>query len=399
MPAGIETPFTRAEYADRIARVRRAMDAAGVAVMFTCDPSNMAWLTGYDGWSFYVHQGVIIGPTGDPVFWGRKMDAMGALRTCFMEEADITGYPDNYVMSTERHPMDHLALLLRERGWASLPLGVEMENYYYSAKAHAVLTAALPGTSITDRTALINWQRAVKSPAELGFMRRAARIVERMHETIREVVTPGKRKNEVAAEIFHTALTGAEDQGVSYGGDYPAITPLMPTGKDATAAHLTWDDKPFESGAGTFFEIAGVYRRYHTPLCRTVYLGTPPADMLRADEAAQEGLAACIDTARAGNTTGDVARAFYTVLARHGIEREGRLGYPIGLSYPPDWGERTFSIRPEDKTVLRPDMTIHLMPALWMTDWGLETTETVRIAETGPAECFADVSRALFVKP
>ncbi|MEM8793144.1 MAG: M24 family metallopeptidase [Pseudomonadota bacterium] len=398
MPAGIETPFTRAEYAERLAKVRRAMDQAGVELLFTCDPSNMAWLTGYDGWSFYVHQGVIVGPTGDPVLWARKMDAMGGLRTCYMAEDDIVAYPDHYVMSTERHPMDHLAALIAERGWNRLAMGVEMENYYYSAKAHEVLTAALPEARISDQTALINWQRAVKSPAELGFMRRAARIVERMHATIREMVEPGVRKNDVAAAIYQTAITGAEDDHGHFGGDYPAIAPLMPTGKDATAAHLTWDDSPFESGAGTFFEIAGCYRRYHAPCCRTLYLGTPPPEMRAAEEAALEGIAACVDTARAGNTAGDVARAFYAVLAKHGINREGRLGYPIGLSYPPDWGERTFSIRPEDDTVLQLDMTIHLMPALWMTDWGIEITEPVRIRNSGPAECLAHIPREIMVK-
>ena len=56
------------------------MDRAGVEVLFTCDPSNMAWLTGYDGWSFYVHQGVLVGPDGDPVFWGRRQDVNGAGR-------------------------------------------------------------------------------------------------------------------------------------------------------------------------------------------------------------------------------------------------------------------------------------------------------------------------------
>ena len=77
--ADIDLPFTPAEYAQRLARVRAAMAEAGVTTLVTVDPSNMAWLTGYDGWSFYVHQGVIVGPDGDPVFWGRKMDAMGAL--------------------------------------------------------------------------------------------------------------------------------------------------------------------------------------------------------------------------------------------------------------------------------------------------------------------------------
>jgi ectoine hydrolase len=159
----VDLPFTRAEYAERLAKVRRAMEVAGVEVLFTCDPSNMAWLTGYDGWSFYVHQGVIVGPEGDPLFWGRGMDAMGALRTCYMDAADITGYPDHFVMSTERHPMDHLAGLIRERGWGGKALGVEMENYYYSAKAHAVLNAAMPDSRVVDATALVNWQRAVRT--------------------------------------------------------------------------------------------------------------------------------------------------------------------------------------------------------------------------------------------
>ncbi|MDH3665706.1 MAG: M24 family metallopeptidase [Paracoccaceae bacterium] len=394
----IDLPFSREEYAQRLRAVRAAMDGAGIEVLFTCDPSNMAWLTGYDGWSFYVHQGVIVGPEGDPVFWGRGMDAAGALRTCYMSPGDIVGYADHYVMSTERHPMDDLADLLHARGWAGRPLGVEMENYFYSARAHAVLASAL-GAAPTDVTALVNWCRAIKSETEILYMRRAARIVERMHARILGVMEPGRRKNEVAAEIYRTGLWGADYEGVSFGGDYPAIAPLMPTGKDASAAHLTWNDKPFEAGAGTFFEIAGVYRRYHAPLCRTVYLGTPPKDMLAAEEAVLEGIADGIDAARAGNTAGDVARAFYRVLEKRGIAREGRCGYPIGLSYPPDWGERTFSIRPEDETVLEPGMTFHFMPALWMEDWGLEITEPLLVRSDGPAECLVDYPRKLFVKP
>ena len=397
MPQDIDLPFSCNEYAERLRKTRHAMAEAGLDTLVTVDPSNMAWLTGYDGWSFYVHQGVIVGPSGDPVFWGRKMDAMGALRTCYMAEEDIVPYPDNYVMSTERHPMDHLAALLMERGLSEGRIGVEMENYYYSAKAHAVLGQAVPGT-LVDATALVNWCRVVKSADEILFMRRAARIVERMHAKALDLIRPGLRKNDLVAEIYHTAISGAEHEGVEFGGDYAAIAPLIPTGKDATAAHLTWNDKPFEAGAGTFFEIAGCYRRYHAPCCRTVYLGDPPADMLRAEEALLEGIADGIDKARPGNTAGDVARAFYAALDRHGIQREGRAGYPIGLSYPPDWGERTFSIRPEDDTVLQADMTFHFMPGLWMEDWGLEITEPLLVVEEGPAECLADVPRTLVVK-
>lgn len=50
------------------------------------------------------------------------------------------------------------------------------------------------------------------------------------------------------------------------------------------------------------------------------------------------------------------------------LERGAHCGYPIGLSYPPDWGERTIFLRPEDRTVLEPGMTFHFMPGLWMDD-------------------------------
>ena len=104
--------FTREEYADRLARTRHAMAARGIDTLIVSDPSNMAWLTGYDGWSFYVHQGVVVPPDGDPVWWGRSQDVQGALRTVYMGEDRILGYPDIYVQSTERHPMQVLAAQL-----------------------------------------------------------------------------------------------------------------------------------------------------------------------------------------------------------------------------------------------------------------------------------------------
>ena len=373
------------------------MQQAGIEVLFTCDPSNMAWLSGYDGWSFYVHQGVLIGPEGDPVFWGRNMDAVGAAKTCYMDAADIFGYSDDYVMATDRHAMQDLAALIRARGWAGLRIGVEMENYYFSAKAHAVMISELGGP-FADATALVNWCRAVKSPTELIYMRRAARISELMQARILEVFEPGKRKNEVVAEIYHAAMWGGELDGDTFGGDYAAICPLLPTGDEAAAAHLTWNDKPIPNNSGTFFEISGCHRRYHAPLCRTIWLGKPPADVAQTEAIVLEGIEAGIDAARAGNLTGDVARAFYGVLHKHGVKREGRCGYPIGISYPPDWGERTFSIRPSDTTVLEPNMTFHFMPALWMPTWGLEITETLRIRETGAAEPLSNYPRKLFVK-
>ena len=335
-----------------------------------------------------------MGLEGAPIWWGRSMDAVGAARTVWMDTDHIRGYGDHYIQSTTRHPMEDLAVVMGELGFAKAKIGAEMENYYYSAKAHAVLNSALPNATLLDATALVNWQRLVKSSAEISFIRRAARITEKVVQTAIEKAAPGVRKNDLVADIMHAGITGVGDDW----GDYPAIVPLTPSGLDATAAHLTWNGDPMRANEATFFELSGCYRRYHAPLSRTVYLGTPPDEMRRAEAAQIEGIEAGLEAARAGNQTRDIANAFMQVLAKHGIQREGRMGYPIGLSYPPDWGERTASIRAEDETVLEAGMTFHFMPALWMDSWGLETTETILITENGPAEALCNIERKLFVK-
>lgn len=393
MPKG-NAPFSQNEYDRRIALTRTAMSEAGLDALFVTDPSNQAWLTGYDGWSFYVHQGVLLRMEGEPIWWGRFMDSMGALRTCWMSEDNIFGYADSYVQSTVRHPMQELAGRLKEMGLGAATIGVEMENYYYSAKAHEVFVTELPDATFADATALVNWQRLIKSQEEIAFIRKAARISERVIETAIDRAAPGVRKNDVVADIMHAGITGVDD----IWGDYPAIVPLTPSGLDATAAHLTWNGDPMREGEATFFELSGCYRRYHAPLCRTVFLGTPPKEMLDAEAAQIEGIEAALNAAKAGNRTCDIAQALVDVLQKHGIFREGRCGYPIGLSYPPDWGERTASIRIEDETILQPGMTFHFMPALWMDTWGLETTETILITESGPAEVLCNVERKLFIK-
>lgn len=386
-------PFTTAEYRARLARTRAAMAARGLDWLVVTDPSNMAWLTGYDGWSFYVHQAVLLGHDGAPLWWGRAMDALGALRTVWMDDGAVHGYDDSYVQNPDRHPHLTLAALIRDSGGAGARIGVELDNYYYSAAAHRTLAEALPEADLADATGLVNWQRAVKSETEIIYMRRAARIVERMHRAILDTAEPGLPKNRLVAEICRAGIEGVDGAW----GDYPAIVPLTPSGMDATAPHLTWDDRPMAEGEATFFEIAGCYRRYHCPQSRTLFLGKVPQKFREAEKAVVEAIEAGLAEARPGNRCEDIANAFNRTLNRLGFEKDSRCGYAIGLSYPPDWGERTMSFRRGDTTELRPGMTFHFMPALWLEDGGIEITEPIAITETG-VECLSTLPRELFVK-
>ena len=58
---------------------------------------------------------------------------------------------------------------------------------------------------------------------------------------------------------------------------------------------------------------------------------------------------------------------------------------------------RAQSLRPGDKTELKPGMTFHFMTGLWLETMGLEITESILITDAG-VECLANVPRKLFVK-
>ena len=142
--------FARSEYDARVVKTRAAMAKAGIDLLIVTDPSNMHWLTGYDGWSFYVHQCVLVPTEGEPIWYGRLQDANGAKCTCWLQHDNIVSYPDHYVQSTERHPMDFLSGVIKDRGWERASIGVEMDNYYFTAAAYASLVAHLPHARFTD---------------------------------------------------------------------------------------------------------------------------------------------------------------------------------------------------------------------------------------------------------
>ena len=104
--------FPIAEYQRRIAKTRKAMLARNLDLIVVSDPSNMEWLTGYNGWSFYVHQAVLLGLEGEPMWWGRGMDANGAKRTR-AAAADVSKSPSAPPSIPAQRDMLALMLLIR----------------------------------------------------------------------------------------------------------------------------------------------------------------------------------------------------------------------------------------------------------------------------------------------
>ena len=388
------TPFGTEEFAARLRKTKARMAAAGLDAMICSDPANMNYLSGYNGWSFYVHQGVIVLQDAEwPLWFGRGQDVNGAKLTTILPADNILGYQDTYVQSKTLHPMQEVARHLAVRGLKTGRIGVEADSYYFTGRSLDVLRAELPNATIVDADGLVNWVRAVKSDAEIGLMKQAAQITERIMHTAIERIGVGVRQCDVAADIQAAGARGTPE----FAGDYPAIVPLMPSGVGTSGPHITWLDEPFMAQTGTTIEIAGVRHRYHVPMTRTVYLGTPPQKMVDAAKVVVEGISAALAVAKPGAGSRDVHRAWTETIARHGLVKDSRCGYSIGLNYPPDWGERTISLRANDETILEPNMTIHFMPGIWLDDWGIAISEAIRITDTG-VEAFCNFPRELFVK-
>ena len=387
--------FTGDEYARRLKKTKERMDHAGIETLLVVDPANMNYLTGYDGWSFYVHQGVIVSlDRAEPLWFGRQQDSNGARITTWLSEESLFGYPDEYVQSRYTHTMVFVAQLLREQGLAAKSLGLEMDNYWFSAKMLLTLQTQLPGLVAKDATNLVNWVKTVKSAPEIAYMREAAQICSRVMDTAIGNIAAGVREKDVAALVAGAQIAGTD----AFGGDSPAIFPIMPSGQNTSTAHLTFDpDRSYMAGDVVLLELAGARYHYHAPLSRTVYLGTPPADLQKVADVVVKGLNGTLDFIAPGVTAEEVEAKWREALVGTGIEKPSRVGYSFGLNFVPDWGEHTVSLRPGDKTVLEPGMTIHFMPGIWLDTYGFECSEPFLVTETG-CEKFINYPQKLFLK-
>ena len=112
--AGAMTP-DKAEYTERLRRVRA--EHAGrrsLGALVVCDPANLFYLTGYNAWSFYTPQCLLVPAEGEPHLFARAQDAAGATFTCNLPADQIHGYPEELVHRPDVHPFDWIAAEARE---------------------------------------------------------------------------------------------------------------------------------------------------------------------------------------------------------------------------------------------------------------------------------------------
>ena len=386
--------FSIQEYKSRLSKVKKSMQDNGIDLLISHDTANMYYLTGYDAWSFYYAQCVLVHlDLEEPICFVRAQDAGGAYIKTYLKKENIIIYNENYIHKWPKHPYDYLVEVINEKRWDKLSIGLEMDAHYFTAFCYNKIKEGLPNAKIKDSNRLVNWVRLVKSQSEINYMKSASLITEKAMHKAMEVIDRGVRQCDAVGEIQKSLFYGTE----KIGGEYASIATLLPTGAGTAASHLTATQDKFKEGESTIIELSGCVKRYHAPLARTIQLGNPEQKKIDAMNATIEALNSGINVIKPGNLADDVAREFWRVLDKYKIKKESRTGYSIGIGYPPDWGEHTLNIYKGDMTELKPNVTFHMIAVMQFGNWGVEASESIRVTENGN-ELLCNFPKELHIK-
>jgi len=385
MPQGRQV-FPRSEYLRRLTAVKAEMERQEISALIVVASANITYLTGYTAKSGYVPQGLIVSLNDEePTFVTRRMDAPAAVHQMFINRNRVIGYPESLIANPDNDGWDALIDHLLEAGFGNADIGIEAQ--ILSSQTVEKIRARTGALKIVDFGNTICWIRGIKSDSEIALMREAAAIADAGMLRAKEVIRPGVSEADAAAEIIAQLVRGADGK---QGTDVADFT-LCASPRTSTA-HITWADDRFRRGSQINIELGGVRHGYTSALMRTFSIGEPSDHLRRLHEGEVAGLEAALAAVKPGATCSDVAAAFNETLGKSGFKKESRCGYAIGI----DWTEPTASFKVGDSTILKPNMTFHLMLGNWIDeDLGYVISETLRVTESG-VETFSILPREIF---
>ena len=391
-PVPREWAFPESEYRERLAKVRAAMDRAGLDVLLVHSIVDMCYLSGYQTLWPDAYACLIVPRDGEPFMQVGEIEAGCAVLHGWVKDMATFSWVGSDAAPTQ------LAQLLESRGFHRKRIGVqsgriEMGNRGpLDAATYLRLKELLPNAQFEDATLLMFNIRVVKSPAELEHMRRAARISSAGIRAAIEAATPGNTDNDLAK-------VGTQVM-IDKGSEFFSIDPIVSTGHRSGWFHTTYKRFPLRTGDHILLEFGGCYHRYTAPLMRTVILGEPSDKAKRITEAALKTLNHLYENVRAGRTAHDVAIATVKGLKPIGDEifRSGHFGYSIGLGFPPTWTDGPMYIVEGNETVLKPGMTFHTPLSLRVPrEYVIGLSESIVVTETG-CEILTQVERDVVVR-
>jgi Xaa-Pro dipeptidase len=351
--------FTKDEFAARREAAIKRMAEKGLHGLLMFRQESMYYLTGYDTFGYVFFQCLYLGRDGRMTLLTRAPDLRQAKHTSVIEDIRI------WVDAPDAKPAVELRGILEAHGAKGKTLGVEWEAYGLTARNGRRLAEALEGfCSLADASELVSELRAVKSPAEIGYVREAARLADMALYEANRLTWPDADEGDILAQMQGAVFRG--------GGDFPANEFVLGSGKDALLCRYFTGRRKLSAQDQVTVEFAGTYRHYHACLMRTILVGKVPDAQKRMHDAALEAMKATEAALRPGRPVGEAFDAHAKSLdaAGYRAHRLNACGYSLGAVFAPNWMDWPMLYH-GNPTVVRPGMVFFLHMIVVDSDAGL----------------------------
>ena len=365
--------FTEAEFAERRARVCRAIGASGLDWLLIVHPVSLRWLIGQDTKGYTAFQCLPVSAEERPlVFFARETD-----RNELEEDALVDGLRC-WGGNEPEDPIAAFGRLVDELGIKQARVGLEVPSWYLHPHHYLRLREMLGPALAAEPSNLVHALKLVKSPQELAYIRRSAEIAAEALQTLLAAVAEGRSELELAAAAYHTLLKA--------GSGLPASTVNLMTGERSCFALGGPTERRLRRGDTGLVELGGAYRRYTSTLGRQWNLGEPTRRLAELHRVILAASDACMAEMRAGVPAIKPHEAAKRVIAEAGLDRYRKhtTGYGMAPGFPPSWGE-PLNMFGGSTDVLEAGMVVSVEPAVFLKEerLGVRLIDNVLVTPTG----------------
>jgi Xaa-Pro dipeptidase len=337
------------EFERRRRGVHDAMGRRGLDALLVVGPENIYYLTGLNFQGYFSFTLLVVPLDGPLLLVAREMESA----TIAVQAPACT----HVAYGDDTEPSEALIDAVGRATGPGATVGVELRAMFFPPGIWDQVRSLLPDRAWIDASGLVVDLRAVKSPAELSCMRRAARISDRAVQAGIAAASSDSTEREVAAAVYA--------QLVRAGSEHPGFAPLIRSTDILTHEHVTWRDRQLRSGGSLLVELSASVYRYHAPLSRMLPIDEPERGTVEAAEIACAALEAVRDAMVPGARTGAVYDEWQQVVddgLGHHRYRRHHCVYSVGIGFPPSWvGGSVEGIRRGGDLRLREGMVFHVL--------------------------------------
>ncbi|EAR51278.1 hypothetical protein OG2516_17655 [Oceanicola granulosus HTCC2516] len=265
----------------------------------------------------------------------------------------------------------HLRDALAEKGLARGRIGIELAAV--SARGYPVLAEELAPAQLVDATTIARTLRAVKSPGEITLLRDAVQVAEVGIAAVRDAVTVGVRRSDLAAVWSETVAAEGAGRPMTGAWEYISVGP-DPWGGDAVAA----------AGDLVKVDVGCLMQGYTSDSGRTFVVGPPRRLQSDMHAALMAGFHAGAALLHPGVALAEVHRATQSAIRAQGLSGYSRGHFGHGLGTGPGSEEWPF-ISAQAETRIESGMVLAFECPIYVTGvGGMIVEDQVEITDDGP---------------